>query len=94
VRLARRNGHRGSGRSELSFTPRWLDPLLTTPSRLEAFLLRHGLRLPAGLSLLALLQRPVAVPAQNDLVAEPGRNGVVVPALIPRAARPAAVAGG
>jgi SAM-dependent methyltransferase len=58
VRLARKF-HRGErARSELSFTPPWLDRLLVAPFRLEAFFLRHSLRLPAGLSLLAVLRRP------------------------------------
>jgi len=41
--------------SDLERTPAWLDVVLEQPLRAEAALLRCGLRLPAGLSLLALL---------------------------------------
>jgi putative flippase GtrA/SAM-dependent methyltransferase len=58
VRLARRPDRSHSSRSELSLTPRWLDGLLELPLRVEAMLLRHGGRLPAGLSLLALFHNP------------------------------------
>jgi SAM-dependent methyltransferase len=52
-RLRRRP--RPAGRSDLDLTPARLDPLLELPMRAEAALLRRGLRLPAGLSLLAIL---------------------------------------
>lgn len=60
VRLARRRrlDDAGSGRSELTMTPRSLDRLLELPLRAEADLIGHGLRIPAGLSLLAVM-RPV-----------------------------------
>jgi trans-aconitate methyltransferase len=61
VRLARKV-YEGSGDgSELGLTPTALDPVLVLPLRLEAMLLRLGLRLPAGLSLLALLRKPATV---------------------------------
>ena len=63
VRLLRRNRYRDTLRSELSFTPRWLDPILAMPFRFEAAVLRHG-RLPAGLSLIALLRRPAVATAE------------------------------
>jgi SAM-dependent methyltransferase len=54
VRLARR--HAPKGRSELSLTPPRLDRVLEWPSRAEAALLRSGVRVPFGLSLLAVLR--------------------------------------
>jgi SAM-dependent methyltransferase len=54
VRLTRRRPHDDSARSELELTPGWLDGLLEWPLRLEAAVLRHGARLPFGLSLLAV----------------------------------------
>lgn len=69
VRLTRKLYNRG-GRSELGLTPTTLDPVLVLPMRLEAVLLKLGLRLPAGLSLLALLRKPatVAVKARRDSI--------------------------
>jgi SAM-dependent methyltransferase len=64
VRLALRNEGERQRRSELALTPRSLDPLLELPLRLEAALLRRGVRLPAGLSLLAVFERPVALARQ------------------------------
>jgi SAM-dependent methyltransferase len=62
VRLARPGA--GGGRSELFFTPRTLNRLLETPNRAEAALIRAGGRLPAGLSLLAVLAAdPLPIPA-------------------------------
>jgi hypothetical protein len=54
VRLARRRAP--SGRSELSLTPPALDRVLEWPSRAEAALLRSGVRVPFGLSLLAVMR--------------------------------------
>ena len=65
VRLAHRPNGSGATRSELSLTPPWLDGVLVLPLRLEAFLLRHGGRLPAGLSLLAMLRKPDGRPAHT-----------------------------
>ena len=44
--------------SDLDLTPRALNGAFEMPLRLEAALLRRGGRLPAGLSLLAVLRRP------------------------------------
>jgi SAM-dependent methyltransferase len=71
VRLARRGA--GSARSELSLTPRVLDRVLEWPSRAEAALLRSGVRLPVGLSLLTVLQAraEVRVAAPVSALAQP-----------------------
>jgi SAM-dependent methyltransferase len=55
IRIARRRQPQ-SGDSELEFTPSTLDPLLELPLRLEAALVRRGIDLPTGLSLLAVLR--------------------------------------
>ena len=54
--IARRSP-RSASVSELDFTPRALNGALEMPLRAEAALLRCGGRLPAGLSLLAVLRR-------------------------------------
>jgi SAM-dependent methyltransferase len=57
VRLARREERaRSNGGSELELTPRALDPALELPFRLEAALVRRGVNLPTGLSLLGVLR--------------------------------------
>jgi SAM-dependent methyltransferase len=57
VRIAQR--HRGThARSDLALTPAALNRLLELPLRLEARIIAYGGRLPAGLSLLAVLRRP------------------------------------
>lgn len=57
VRLVQRGGTPdGATRSNLSLTPRVLDGLLSLPLRAEAGALRRGASLPAGLSILAVLQ--------------------------------------
>jgi SAM-dependent methyltransferase len=60
VRLAERvrRRPRRPGVSDLDLTPRAVNGLLELPLRLEAAWLRSGARLPAGLSLLAVLRRP------------------------------------
>jgi SAM-dependent methyltransferase len=57
VRLARRRriGDADSGRSELTMTPPALNRLLALPLRAEARVIAHGRRIPAGLSLLAVM---------------------------------------
>jgi SAM-dependent methyltransferase len=74
VRLAqrRRTSH---ARSDLALTPRALDRLLELPLRLESRVVAAGVRLPAGLSLLAVLRRPV-LPRRFTRVrpARPARN--------------------
>jgi SAM-dependent methyltransferase len=68
VRLARKFRPGKRGRSELSLTPSWLDPVLVSPFRIEAAMLRLGGRLPAGLSLLAVLRRPQGELSQTGVV--------------------------
>jgi SAM-dependent methyltransferase len=58
VRLAQRH-RRGHARSDLDLTPPVLNGVLELPLRLESRLVAAGARLPAGLSLLAVLRRPV-----------------------------------
>ena len=55
-RLLERARGAGQPRSEFELTPAWLDPVLELPLRLEAALIANGPRLPAGLSLLAVLE--------------------------------------
>jgi SAM-dependent methyltransferase len=62
VRLARRRAR--PGRSELNLTPPALDRVLEWPSRAEAALLRSGVRVPFGLSLLAVLRADVGAVSQ------------------------------
>jgi SAM-dependent methyltransferase len=62
VRLAQRQrGKRtnGSYTPELKLGPHWLNGVLEQPLRIEARWLSQGRTLPAGLSLMALLQNPV-----------------------------------
>jgi len=62
IRLAGRLrpwGRRRRRRSDLSLTPRPLNPFLELPLRIEAGLLRLGVTLPVGLSLLATYARPI-----------------------------------
>ncbi len=60
VRLAqrRRTIDPDAHTSELALSPPWMNATLELPLRAEAAWLRRGRTLPAGLSLLALLQRP------------------------------------
>jgi SAM-dependent methyltransferase len=55
VRLTRRRSHDGS---DLELTSPRMDGLLEMPLRVEAGLLARGVRLPAGLSILAVLAKP------------------------------------
>ncbi|HMJ32356.1 MAG TPA: class I SAM-dependent methyltransferase [Baekduia sp.] len=57
VRVAQRRRRRHT-HSDLDLTPLRLNGVLELPLRLEARLLASGTRLPAGLSLLAVLRRP------------------------------------
>ncbi|MEA2375332.1 MAG: hypothetical protein QOD53_1795 [Thermoleophilaceae bacterium] len=80
VRLILRDAGERQRRSELALTPRALDPLLELPLRLEAALLRRGVRLGAGLSLLAIFQRPPPVAWPTRLVPrarEPEHQGML-----------------
>lgn len=59
IALARRLPRRGGrDRAELDRTPAWLDRPLSLPMRLEASLIRRGLRLPAGVSIGLLAHKP------------------------------------
>ena len=61
VRLAQRR-LRTHTHSDLDLTPPVLNGLLGLPMRLEARLVAAGIRLPAGLSLLAVLRRAALRP--------------------------------
>ena len=69
VRRFRRGA--GTARSELSFTPRGLDRVLEMPNAAEAAVLRAGARIPAGLSLLAVLVAPNPVATQIEPLPAP-----------------------
>jgi SAM-dependent methyltransferase len=73
VRLADRARGREPTSSDLDRTPARLDALLETPMRLEAWLIGRGLRLPAGLSALAVLRngREAAVRPAPVAIAPP-----------------------
>jgi SAM-dependent methyltransferase len=58
VRTMRRPARGGD--SELSLTPPALNGILELPLRVEASAVRHGVRLPLGLSLLVVLANPAA----------------------------------
>ena len=61
VRLAQRRRHaHAQPQSDLDLTPPALNGVLELPLRLESRILAAGSRLPAGLSLLAVLRRPAA----------------------------------
>lgn len=79
-RLRRRP--RPAPRSQLEMTPPALDRVLQLPMRLEAAAIGRGLRLPAGLSLMAVFQRGISPQTPSE---EPV-NGAV-------AARPVSGAG-
>jgi SAM-dependent methyltransferase len=60
VRLAQRRGAKDEYKPDLMIGPAWLNTILEQPLRIEASWLARGATLPAGLSLLALLQSPGA----------------------------------
>ena len=66
VRLVRRSRTRAEERSDLTLTPGWLNPLLELPLRIEAAVIRAGIRLPAGLSLLAVFAKPAPLRHHAD----------------------------
>jgi SAM-dependent methyltransferase len=70
VRLARRRA--GTQRSELSLTPRRADRVLEMPNAAEAAVLRSGGRIPAGLSLLAVLAASNRIPMRAEPAAAVG----------------------
>ncbi len=60
VRLAQRRRAEDGYKPNLTIGPEWLNTILEQPLRIEASWLARGRTLPAGLSLLALLQNPGA----------------------------------
>jgi SAM-dependent methyltransferase len=70
VRLTARRRRSRAAESELALTPSALDPLLELPLRAEAALMRRGLSLPAGLSIVATFARPLARVRPLRLVTE------------------------
>lgn len=62
IRRAGRRRPPGSERSDLALTAPWADGALELPFRFEAALLRRGGRLPAGLSLIAVLRNDQPLP--------------------------------
>ena len=58
VRLAQRRRSIESYKPEIALGPSWLNSVLERPLRVEARWLARGRTLPAGLSLMALLQNP------------------------------------
>ena len=58
VRLAQRRRPRSDYRPEIQLGPAWLNAILERPLHLEARWLARGRTLPAGLSLMAVLQNP------------------------------------
>lgn len=66
VRLIRRSRTHAAERSDLSLTPDWLNPLLELPLKIEAALIRVGIRLPAGLSLLAVFEKPATAVTHEE----------------------------
>jgi SAM-dependent methyltransferase len=58
VRLAQRRRSPENYRPDLTIGPAWLNTVLEQPLRIEAALLSRGISIPAGLSLLAVLQNP------------------------------------
>jgi putative flippase GtrA/SAM-dependent methyltransferase len=84
LRLVRRRLAARSKRSDLTLSPKWLDPALAIPLRLEAGLLRRGAKLPAGLSLLAILRNPGERSSANGV--SDGSRGTAIPRRLVRAA--------
>jgi SAM-dependent methyltransferase len=76
VRLVQRH-RRAHARSDLALTPPALNRVLELPLGLESRLVTAGVRLPAGLSLLAVLRRPArhGVPALGHASRRPERPG-------------------
>ena len=66
---------RAAGPSDLARTPMMLNGVLEAPLALEAAFVRRGGRIPAGLSLLAVLRNPARSPRPREAV---GAGGPVV----------------
>jgi SAM-dependent methyltransferase len=67
-----RRPHKRRGRPNVQLTPRALDGVLQWPMRIEAGLIRRGLRLPVGMSLLMSLRRPdvpASLPSESAVIA-------------------------
>jgi len=79
VRLVQRlrRGRPAPTRSQLEMTPSGLDGVLELPLRLEAALVGRGVRLPAGLSLMAVFRNPAqSATAPHDVrAAAPATTG-------------------
>jgi SAM-dependent methyltransferase len=69
-----RRPHKRRGRPNVALTPRALDGILEWPMRVEAGLIRRGARLPVGMSLLMVFQRPgeSGGEAENPVLAASG----------------------
>jgi hypothetical protein len=80
VRVAQRH-RRAHGHSNLDLTPSALNGVLELPLRLESRLIATGVRLPAGLSLLAVLRRSAVdgLPARRDAPALPRPQAAAQP---------------
>ena len=80
VRVGQRHRHRNGDEhvSELRVGPAWMNGLLERTLRMEAALLRRGYTLPAGLSLLAVLQNSAVSPSALEADAGARRNGARV----------------
>jgi SAM-dependent methyltransferase len=80
VRVVQRR-RRPHGNSNLDLTPSALNGVLELPLRLESRLIATGVRLPAGLSLLAVLRRSAVrgLPARRDAPAPQSDGAVAQP---------------
>ena len=79
VRLARRGVSPAGGSSDLQLTPPWLNGALERPMRLEAALIGRGVRLPAGLSLLAIFRAsPLGIAGPALELVPPIRSAAVL----------------
>jgi SAM-dependent methyltransferase len=81
LRIAQRHRRHRPVRSELYLTPSRLNGLFEQPMRLESRFLAHGGRLPCGLSLLAVLRRPVNTNGRPALAASARRVTMRAPAI-------------
>jgi SAM-dependent methyltransferase len=73
-RLRRRRGP--LEHSHVEMTPRWLDGVLELPLRLEAAAIGRGLRLPAGLSLMAVFRLAKSPQTPREEAVKEGVAGV------------------
>ena len=61
-----RRPHKRRGRPNVALTPSSLDRVLEWPMRVEAGLIRRGVRLPVGMSLLMVFRRPSVAAAGHE----------------------------